>query len=129
MIRPLEWGWAEVPAVLVGNHWSPYNTDEQNATMKYPMASWAHEDQLYSTNDFWLYNAAYLRVKNIAVGYTVPAKFTQKVYVNKLRFYVSINDLPAIRLASGGIDGWDPEQGIDTDYLMTSLIFGVNITF
>ena len=129
MIRPLEWGWAEVPAVLVGNHWSPYNTDEQNATMKYPMASWAHEDQLYSTNDFWLYNAAYLRVKNIAVGYTVPAKFTQKVYVNKLRFYVSINGLPAIRLASGGIDGWDPEQGIDTDYLMTSLIFGVNITF
>ena len=129
MVRPLEWGWGQVPEVLVNNHWSPYNTDEENAKMRFPMASWAHQGQLYGSNDFWLYNAAYMRIKNITLGYTIPQNITKNFYVNGLRLYVSVNDLPAFNLGSGGIDGWDPEQGIDKDFLTTSLIFGVKVTF
>ena len=129
MVRPLEWGWGQVPEVLVNNHWSPYNTDEENAKMRFPMASWAHQGQIYGSNDFWLYNAAYMRVKNITLGYTIPQNITKNFYVNGLRLYVSVNDLPAFNLGSGGIDGWDPEQGIDKDFLTTSLIFGVKVTF
>ena len=129
MVRPLEWGWGQVPEVLVNNHWSPYNTDEENARMRFPMASWAHQGQIYGSNDFWLYNAAYMRVKNITLGYTIPQNITKNFYVNGLRLYVSVNDLPAFNLGSGGIDGWDPEQGIDKDFLTTSLIFGVKVTF
>lgn len=129
MVRPLEWGWAQVPEVLVNNHWSPYNTDEQNAKMRFPMASWSHQGQIYGSNDFWLYNAAYLRVKNITLGYTVPQNFTKNFLVNKLRLYMSVNDLPSFDLGSGGIDGWDPEQGINKEPLATSLLFGINVTF
>ena len=129
MVRPLEWGWGQVPEVLVGNHWSPYNTDEENAKMRFPFASWAHQGQLYGSNDFWLYNAAYMRVKNITLGYTLPESITKKFLVNNLRVYLSVNDLPSFDLGSGGIDGWDPEQGVDEDFLTTSILFGVNVTF
>lgn len=129
MVRPLEWGWGQVPEVLVGNHWSPYNTDEENAKMRFPLISWAHQGQLYGSNDFWLYNAAYMRIKNITVGYTLPQNITKRFLVNGLRLYVSVSDLPAINLGSGGIEGWDPEQGIDQDFITTSLIFGAKITF
>lgn len=129
MVRPLEWGWGQVPEVLVNNHWSPYNSDEENAKKRFPLASWAHQGQLYGSNDFWLYNAAYMRVKNITLGYTLPQKITKNFFINGLRLYVSVNDLPAFNLGSGGIDGWDPEQGIDKDFLTTSLIFGAKVTF
>ncbi|MDR1172816.1 MAG: TonB-dependent receptor [Bacteroidales bacterium] len=129
MVRPLEWGWAQVPEVLVGNHWSPYNTDEENAKMRFPMASWSRQSELYGSYDFWLYNAAYMRVKNATLGYTIPSKITKRFKVNSLRFYVSANDLPAIRLGSGSIKGWDPEQAVDADYITTSVIFGVNVSF
>ena len=129
MVRPLEWGWAQVPDVLVGNHWSPYNTDEENAKMRFPMASWSHQSELYGSYDFWLYNAAYMRVKNASLGYTIPSKITKRFKVNGLRFYVSANDLPVIHLGSGSIKGWDPEQAIDQDYITTSVIFGVNVSF
>lgn len=129
MVRPLEWGWGQVPKVLVNNHWSPYNTDDANAKMKYPLVSWAHQGQLYEHNDFWLYNAAYMRVKNITIGYTIPQSITKRFNVNGLRLYVSVNDLPAFDLGNGGIDGWDPEQNVDEDFITTSLIFGAKITF
>jgi TonB-linked SusC/RagA family outer membrane protein len=129
MVRPLEWGWAQVPEVLVGNHWSPYNTDEENAKMRFPMASWSHQSELYGSYDFWLYNAAYMRIKNATLGYTIPSKITKRFKVNGLRFYVSASDLPAIHLGSGGIKGWDPEQAIDADYITNSVIFGVNVSF
>ncbi|MDR2968339.1 MAG: TonB-dependent receptor [Tannerellaceae bacterium] len=128
-VRPLEWGWAQVPEVLIGNHWSPYNTDEQNAKMRFPKMSWGSQGQLYGAYDYWLYNAAYMRIKNMTLGYTIPQKITQKFKVNNLRLYLSANDLPAFHLGSGRIPGWDPEQAIDQDYLTTSYIFGVNLTF
>ena len=33
-------------------------------------------------------NGAYLRVKNIQIGYTLPKKWTQKFACNNLRIYV-----------------------------------------
>lgn len=129
MVRPLEWGWAQAPEVLVNNHWSPNNTDEQNARMRYPLVSWAHQGQIYGSNDFWLYNAAYMRIKNVTLGYTIPRDITKQFLVEGLRLYVSVSDLPAFNLGNGGVKGWDPEQDIDKDFLTTSVIFGVKVTF
>lgn len=38
----------------------------------------------------YLVNMAYLRLKNITIGYTLPAQFTQKVKISKVRVYGSI---------------------------------------
>ncbi len=36
---------------------------------------------------------AYLRLKNVTIGYTLPASITKKVYMEKVRFYGSVNNL------------------------------------
>jgi TonB-linked SusC/RagA family outer membrane protein len=51
-------------------------------------------------------NGAYLRMKNLVLGYTVPKKITQKAKIERLRFYFSGNDLWETSKIK---DGWDPE--------------------
>lgn len=54
----------------------------------------------------YLNNLAYLRVKNFTVGYTIPQNLTRKIYVEKLRFYFSAQNL----FTFDHIDGvMDPE--------------------
>ena len=35
---------------------------------------------------------AYLRLKNVTLGYTLPQHITKKAYINKLRVYVSLEN-------------------------------------
>lgn len=51
-------------------------------------------------------NGAYLRLKNLVLGYTLPQTLTQKANISKLRFYFSGNDLWEVSKIK---DGWDPE--------------------
>lgn len=60
----------------------------------------------YFPSDWVKENGAYLRLKNLVVGYTLPANVTAKAKIQKLRVYFSGSDLwerSKIR------DGWDPE--------------------
>lgn len=107
------------------SHWSPFNSDEQNAKAKYPMLS-TNTTNIYAASDFYLFNGGYLRIKDITLGYTIPATFTRKFKVNSLRFYVSADDLPAF---SKYPKGYDPEWNRSGDLLLTSFLFGVNINF
>ncbi|MBO8429551.1 MAG: SusC/RagA family protein, partial [Bacteroidetes bacterium] len=43
-------------------------------------------------NDRLLLNMAYLRLKNVTLGYTLPKQITQKAYISKLRVYVSLEN-------------------------------------
>lgn len=60
----------------------------------------------YFPSDWVKENGAYLRLKNLVIGYTLPASITQKARIQKMRVYFSGSDLwehSKIR------DGWDPE--------------------
>ena len=67
-----------------------------------------------------------MRIKDITLGYTVPSEISRKIRVNRFRIYASINDLPAF---SKYPKGYDPEWNKYSDFIMTSFIFGTNITF
>lgn len=132
--RKVLWSWYNTPfnytayscpQVLWNSHWSPNATDEQNAKAKYPMIS-SNQTNLYAASDFYLFNGAYMRIKNITLGYTLPKNITQKIMIDKLRFYFTINDLPAF---SNYPHGYDPEWSYSSDLLLTSYIFGMNINF
>ena len=47
-------------------------------------------------NDRYLQNAAYCRLKNVTIGYTIPQNVTRKFYVERLRVYVSGENLANI---------------------------------
>jgi TonB-linked SusC/RagA family outer membrane protein len=106
--------------------WSPHFTDEQNAKAKYPMLTTANTTNTNAHSDFWLFNGGYFRMKNITLGYTLPESITPKSVIQKVRFYASVNDLPAI---SNYPKGYDPEWSNWNEFIMTSYVLGVNVTF
>ena len=57
-------------------------------------------------SSFWVKNGAYVRLKNVTVGYTLPKKLLAKASIERLRFYVSCQNLFTI---SEGYKGYDPE--------------------
>lgn len=113
------------PVNLIEDHWSPSATDAENAKAKYPKLT-TNTANIYAKSDFYLFNGAYMRIKNITLGYTIPSEITKKFLVNKLRVYVSVNDLPAF---SKYPEGYDPEWNRKDDLLLSSYIFGLNVSF
>lgn len=124
--QPLKEQWGAVPSLLLGNYWSQHNSEEQNRAAKYPRLTYTNTTNTYTGSDYWLFNGAYFRVKNITLGYTLPQQLMEKFFVRGLRLYVSVNDLPAI---SHYPEGYDPELGTNSDFISTSFTFGANIKF
>ena len=77
-------------------------------------------------SDRFLEKASYLSLQNITLGYTLPESITPKSVIQKVRFYASVNDLPAI---SNYPKGYDPEWRKWKEFIMTSYVLGVNVTF
>ena len=72
----------------------------QNLNSRYPiLQSWLADANLGTTvanarglaipQTGYMLNGAYLRFKNLTIGYTLPASLTQKVHLSNVRFYVS----------------------------------------
>lgn len=57
----------------------------------------------------YLVNMAYLRLKNITLGYTMPASLSKKFYIQKLRVYGSVDNLCLLYKGSGNLPV-DPEM-------------------
>lgn len=131
MIRPMQGQWLPAPSVLLNdngsrNYWSVYNTAEQNAAASYPRLSHqGGEYNNYKMSDYWLKSSAYMRIKNINVGYTVPKKIVSKIGIKGLRVYVNIDDPYCF---DSYLSGWDPEAGAST-YITRTYTFGVDIKF
>lgn len=62
----------------------------------------------YYPQSKYLTNMSYLRLKNVTLGYTLPRSLTSKVYIEKLRFYVSGQNLCLLHKGSGKLP-IDPE--------------------
>lgn len=88
------------------------------------------------TSTWHLEDGSYLRLQNITIGYTFPKKWTQKLYIDKLRVYVSANNLktwtnysgynPEVSLRSS--DALSPGEDYGTYPLSKTIMVGVNIT-
>ncbi|MBR4166296.1 MAG: TonB-dependent receptor [Bacteroidales bacterium] len=124
-IQPYKEQWGSVPELLVGNYWR-IGDDAANKTAKYPRVTYTNTGSQSVGSDYWLFNGAYFRVKNITLGYTVPKRIMEKTFIKNLRVYANITDLPAI---SKFPKGWDPEAPANGDYISTSFIMGVNVKF
>ncbi|MFT6165508.1 MAG: TonB-linked SusC/RagA family outer membrane protein [Vicingaceae bacterium] len=58
-------------------------------------------------SDFFVENGAFMRIKNMQVGYTLPENITKKLKSNSIRFYIAVNNL----LTVTKYRGFDPEIG------------------
>ena len=93
------------------------------------------------TKEFWsssavVFRGDYFKIKQIQLGYTLPKKWTKKIFINDLRIFASMDDWFVITK----YPGFDPEtastgstsgMGLDKGSYPNSkkLMFGVNISF
>ncbi|MFY0624914.1 MAG: TonB-dependent receptor [Reichenbachiella sp.] len=85
------------------NRWSPTNP---NGT--YPRVDTRTSSSInggLNRNDFWLTNTAFMRIKNLEVGYTLPKSILEKIKMKNARIYV--NALNVATFAKSG--DFDPE--------------------
>ena len=81
---------AFMPRDFIKTVWS-----EENPNTYFPRARVYSSTggELAPANSRYIQNVRYLRFKNLTVGYTVPQKLTQKIHVDKVRFYFSGENL------------------------------------
>ena len=81
-------------------------------------------------NTFFVENGDYLRMRNIQLGYTVPASVLSKINVRSLRFYVQATNLFTITKYNG-LDVEANESGIDNTVYPTPRVVlgGLNLSF
>ena len=74
MVQPLRTGWYNVPTFVVNDHWSVFNSIEQNKNVRYPRYSQVSGTSTvnYAVSDYWLINGSYFRINAITLGYTLP---------------------------------------------------------
>ena len=58
----------------------------------------------------YIEDGSYVRLKNIALGYTFPKSITNKLHLDNLRIYCNLQNVLTIT----GYDGYDPEIGAST---------------
>jgi hypothetical protein len=89
---------------------------------------------------FWRKDATFIRLKNIELGYTLPAKFAKKLSLSKARLFV--NGYNLVTFADPFVKQFDPELSMTgTDAATTSTTsgfvyplskvfnFGINVSF
>lgn len=76
--------------------------------------------------DALVFNASYLRCKNIQLGYTLPSHISEKFFVENLKIYTSIDNLFTLT----DFPGLDPEIAAGVGYpQLRQYSVGINVTF
>jgi TonB-linked SusC/RagA family outer membrane protein len=102
------------------DHWTPDNT-----TAPYPRL-WVNYQNNAEVSDYWVVNAAYMRLKNLELAYSIPKHLLQRAGIKSLRLSVSGNNL----LTFTHFKLFDPETaGQITDPLMKSYSAGASLQF
>ncbi len=107
---------------ITDNAWTPENPYNS----KYPILRNNANSKNNLASDAFVHNAAYLRCKNIQLGYTIPSDITKKFFVESLKVYASIDNLFTITK----FPGLDPEVGANVGYpTVRQYSIGLNISF
>ena len=74
------------------DYWTPTNTNARWPRLSAPGSS-SNTNNYQKSSDIYLLNAAYLRLKNIQIGYTIPQNLTKKVGIQSLRVNVNAQNV------------------------------------
>ncbi len=106
-------------------HMDSWSEDNKNASFPRLTSSAIN----YALSSYWIKSGAYLRLKNLQIGYTLPSELVSKAGITKCRFYVNGTNLFTIsKLNDYNID---PEMPQDARYYpqVKTYSFGVNVSF
>lgn len=109
---------------IADDHWSESNRDIY--------AFWPRlSDHSIANNNvastYWLQNGAFIRLKQVEFGYTLPESLTKKFFVKSMRVYASGTNL----FHWSSFKMWDPEMGGDGLGYPVQRVFngGISVSF
>ena len=110
------------------DRWTP----ETAATAKYPALHYGtHDNNKNGNSSLFLYDASYLRLKNVEIGYNVSPKLLRKFHVQQARIYVQgLNLLTFDKLGDVDIDP-ETKSGDGASWYPIQKVFNfcIDITF
>ena len=118
---------ANSPLFLVEQAYSIYNPDGTFPRLTLGAPGHGGDNGLAST--FWLRDGTYIRLKSAQLGYTLPQKWTEKVNIEALRFFVEGQNIFTLDALPEGIDPESP--GVNNGYYPQQrlLMGGITLTF
>lgn len=123
VFQPFRDSWSNYSYTYFSDYWTPENP---NALLPRLYARTKHN---YQYSSHWLQNAAYIRLKNLQVGYTLNPEWTRKVKIEKLRVYFNGENMFEF---SKMFRYFDPELNKVAGYMypiMRNYSLGVNVVF
>ena len=110
------------------DYWTPEHTNAY-----YPRPDWGASRNT-NTQTRYLQNAAYCRLKNVTLGYTLPKNLTEKFFVENLRVFASAENLLTITSFTGIADpeliGAGYSENLGKTYPLSKTVsLGLSVTF
>ena len=102
--------------------WSPTNPDSN-----IPALSTYNNNNETRVSSYYVENGSFLKLRNIQIGYNVPKAIANKLYMERLRFYLSAQNLLTVK--SSSFTGVDPENANFGYPIPVNMTFGLNVTF
>nr|MCU0376225.1 SusC/RagA family TonB-linked outer membrane protein [Chitinophagaceae bacterium] len=119
---------ADFAASLLEQHKDYWTPENPNALFPRLLPS-GFGGNNYLLSDKWIRSAAYFRIKNINLGYTLPASLIKKMKIENCRVFISGQNLLTFTPAW---DGFDPEiNNANAEFypLMRTFTAGINVNF
>lgn len=102
--------------------WSATNPDSN-----VPALSLSDNNNEKRVSSYWVENGSYLKLRTIQFGYNFPQTIASKLSMQRLRMYVSAQNLFTIKSSSfTGVDPENPNYGYP---IPLNITFGLNVTF
>ncbi|MCQ2257894.1 MAG: TonB-dependent receptor [Bacteroidaceae bacterium] len=120
------WAGVNVPNLNKGDRvldaWTPTNTGS-----KIPALSTYDNNNEKRLSTYYVEDGSFIKLRTIQLGYNVPDAVAKKLYMQRLRFYLSAQNLFTIK--SKSFTGVDPEVPTFGYPIPMNVTFGLNVSF
>jgi TonB-linked SusC/RagA family outer membrane protein len=98
-----------------------------NPTSNIPALSFSDLNNEKRFSSYYIESGSYLKLRNLQIGFTLPASVSRKIKLDKTRFYVSGQNLMTVK--SKNYTGLDPENPNLGYPISTTFTVGLNVGF
>jgi len=126
-------GWLAYPfsnaSTVLDQHLDRWTEANPNPNASYPRLSINQHTNNTQASTFWQVSAAYLRIKNVQLGYSLPTSLLKKISIAGLRFYASGNNIFTFSKMPLGMDPESPETVQNSYPLIATYTVGLEVKF
>ncbi len=102
--------------------WSPANPGSD-----IPAVSTMDNNNEKRVSSYFVENGSFAKLRTVQLGYNVPKEFCEKMYMERVRLYLSAQNLLTIKARS--FTGVDPENANYGYPIPVTITFGLNVSF